>query len=108
MRDRMHPEDFPLYARPAAHAFAASYRGADYAFPKIDMHARACRLRSDAGDAPWRGLASFAALGTRGGLPNVDYERPALGPHTLALECAYPGARAALCDLLHVLITEGE
>lgn len=75
-------------------------------------HAHACRLRADAGSAPWGRLAAFSAGMTRRSLPRyveIAERLEIRGNHRGPLNerVQMRGTTAALCDLLHDLIMEG-
>jgi hypothetical protein len=74
----------------------------------IRDHARACRLRADAGDAPWGRLAAFTADMTRRSLPRFEeVDEYVMRHHVVLSDKQRHGTTAALCDLLHDLIMEG-
>lgn len=71
-------------------------------------HARACRLRADAGPAPWGRLAAFTADMTRRSLPHFEEVNDFTHRHVVLTSGEQRhGTRAAMCDLLHDLIMEG-
>lgn len=89
--------------------FKALYRPArPEVLQSILDHARACRLRADAGDAPWGRLAAFTASLTRRSLPEFEEQYTGMHPHAYVLTHKQrPGTTAALHDALHDLIMEG-